>query len=80
MTQTSVECPADLQAACKAWPTRVVAQAVHTVLYGLSGSLETQVIADLVGRWVTGEFEFAPPPLPRSVLAAIRRELDRHVN
>jgi hypothetical protein len=58
----------------------VVAQAVHTVLYGLGGSVETLVISDMVGRWMTGEFEFASPPLSQSVLTAIRRELDRHVN
>lgn len=80
MTQTGFASPGDLQVAYKAWPTRVVAQAVHTVLYGLSGSVETIVISDLVGRWMTGESEFAPPPLPRSVLTAIRRELNRHVN
>jgi hypothetical protein len=82
VTQTGIEAPADLQFKCRAWPTRVVTDAVHTVLYGhgRGKSLEMLVISDLVGRWVTGEFRFVPPPLSRDVLVAIRRELERHVN
>ena len=80
MAQPGLEIPADLQLSCREWPSQLVRQAVHSVLYGQGRSVETLVIADLVGRWMTGEFEFVPPPLPPTVLAAIRRELERHVN
>ena len=80
MTQASFEAAADLQVRCKAWPSQIVARAVHSVLYGSRGSAETVVIAHLIGRWVTGEFDVVPPPLPAQLLAAIRRELERQVN
>jgi hypothetical protein len=77
---SGLDASTDLQLRCKDWPSQVVARAVHTVLYGAGRAIETLAISDLVGRWMTGEFEFVPPPLSRDLLAAIRRELERHVN
>lgn len=76
----SLEAATDLQLRYRAWPSQMVTEAVHSVLYGSGRSIETVVIANLVGRWVTGEFEFVAPPLPHNMLAAIRRRLERQVN
>jgi hypothetical protein len=80
MTQPSLDVVEDLQLRYRAWPSQTVADAVHAVLYGSHRSVETIVIAGLVGRWVIGEVSSSPPPLPEDVLGAIRRKLEHHVN
>ena len=80
MIEPSLEAATELQLRYLAWPSQLVAEAVHAVLYGSARSLETAVISHLVGRWLTGESEFVAPPLSPTLLAAICHELERHVN